>query len=225
MLRKPNPASWRSPVSEAGASTLYRRFELTMPISITVKKGPDVSAAFNDLLTRDVVVGIPSGSARTPVQGSKTPVDNATLGYIHEFGSPEANIPERPFLIPGIEAVKDQIAAKLKDAIPKAIAGDRRAVQQALDSVGLIAQTAVRKRILSGPFQPLSEATLRARARRLTSAGKLSKSATAVQAREELASRAAGADPSSVNARPLYDTHSLFNSVTYIVRGKGPHHD
>ena len=167
-----------------------------MRTRVTIKKGPDLSAAFNDLLTREAIVGIPGGSARQTVAGSKTTLDNSEIGYIQEFGAPEANIPARPFLLPGIESVRDAIAAQLKKAVPLAIAGDRGAVQRALDTVGLIASSAVQRKITDGPFAPLSARTLRRRKAR-----------------------------NFKGEKPLIESGQLRRSVTYIVREKGPHYE
>lgn len=167
-----------------------------MRTKVTIKKGPVVSAAFNDLLTRDVVVGIPGGEARQPLPGEKAAPPNYVLGYLMETGVPERNIPARPFLVPGIEAVRDTIAATLKKAVPLAMAGDRGAVQRALDKVGLIASSAVQEKITDGPFEPLSPKTLKRR-------------------------KARGFQ----GERPLIETGQLRRSVTYTIREKGPHND
>jgi hypothetical protein len=70
-------------------------------------------------------------------------------------------------------------------------------------------QNAVRTKITDGPFAPLADSTLRARARR----GR--KGAVA-----ELKSRAQGNAPNNANAKPLIDTGQLRKSITYVVRKK-----
>jgi hypothetical protein len=172
---------------------------------------------------RRVLVGVPADGAARPDGDA----NNAAIAYWNEFGVPEANIPARPFLMPGIEDTKETIAKELRRAAEKAItlaamdgdvAGGKAAFDAGMHNVGLKAVYNVRRRILSGPFEPLSERTLQARARRLTGSGKRSKSATSKEARAELASRAAGNAASAANAKPLYDTHSLFQSVNYIIK-------
>jgi hypothetical protein len=62
-----------------------------------------------------VMVGIPSKTAeRQPDPEEPGPMNNATIGYIMENGSPAANIPERPHLKPGIRDVKDEIVERYK---------------------------------------------------------------------------------------------------------------
>jgi hypothetical protein len=192
-----------------------------MPVTKTVDNTGAFERAIKALLKGQVLVGVPEGSDRAPEKGEKSPPNNATIAYIQEYGAPEANIPARPFLLPGVESVTEAAAATYKRAATAVFSGDLSAADAAHTKVGLIAQTAIKKKILSGSFAPLSERTLQARARRTNPSGKLSKAATSVQAREELASRASGGDASAGNAKPLYDTHSLFNSINYVIRGKG----
>lgn len=69
-----------------------------------------------------VLVGIPDSNA-TRTGG---PISNATLGYIHEFGAPEASGPPRPFLIPGVEASLGDVEPYLGDAAEAALEGRSR---------------------------------------------------------------------------------------------------
>ncbi|MCJ2126794.1 hypothetical protein MKL11_30530 [Methylobacterium sp. J-077] len=139
------------------------------------------------------MVGIPGGSQRSAEPGQPNPPDNATLGYLNEFGVPEKNIPARPFLLPGVESVKEAVAARLKKAIPLAMAGDRGAVDATLNAVGLIAVDAVQQKLLDGPFPPLSPRTLKARKAR-----------------------------GRTGEKPLIDKGLLRRSITYSIREKGP---
>lgn len=190
-------------------------------MTVTVK-GPGLAsleANVRKLLKREVLIGIPADKAARS-DGDGSPVNNAAIGYAMEFGDPERNIPERSFLRPGVEAVRDKAVENLKIAAQAALIGNEATIDARLHAVGLIGQTSVRQKILSGPFAPLSNRTLEARASRRNGKGKLSQAATSKQARKELAGRAKGAAPST-DAKPLYDTHSLFNSINYIVRPKG----
>ncbi len=162
---------------------------------------------------RDVLVGIPEQKAE---RDADDPVNNAMLGYIHENGAPEANIPARPFLVPGIRDVKDRITSCIKQAGKAALAGDDEKVTKAFHAAGLVAAASVKKRIVSGDFQPLAEATLRARARRK---GKGKGVSIAKGAQAELDSRAAGNAASTEFAKPLNDTGQMRKSVTYVLRG------
>ncbi len=193
-----------------------------MPVTVVKDGMAAFERAVRDLVKNQVLVGIPAEDAsRTPAPGEKATLNNAEIGYIQEFGSPEKNIPARPFLMPAVEKMAATITAVYGKAAEKALTDGPAAVEAAHTKIGLAAQVAIRQEILSGSFAPLSERTLQARARRMTSSGKLSKSAVSKQAREELASRAAGNAPSAANAKPLYDTQSLFKSINYVIRRKG----
>lgn len=177
-----------------------------------VKKTDRLSAvikSLNALTSREVLVGVPGTTAerREDADEPQGPMNNATLAYIHEHGSPAANIPARPFVHPGIEDARDRIAANLGKAAGAALDGQQGKVTTFLDRAGLAAQNSIRAKINSGEFAPLAEATLRARAAR----GR--KGAAA-----ELASRAAGNAPSNETARPLIDSGQLRNSITYVLR-------
>lgn len=159
-----------------------------------------------DLTAKTVLVGIPESEAP---RDDTEPVNNAALGYIHEHGSPANNIPARPFLIPGVTSAQERVTGKLKGAAKAALEGKADGVGKGLHAAGLVAQAAVRDKLNSGDFEPLSDATLRARARR----GRQG-------AIDELASRAAGNAPSTETAKPLVDTGQLRNSINYVIRNK-----
>lgn len=59
-----------------------------MPIEIKKNDLPKLAKAIEALIDLEVLVGIPAENAgRTPEAGEeKTPLNNAALGYIHEFG-------------------------------------------------------------------------------------------------------------------------------------------
>ena len=162
------------------------------------------------LAEKEVLVGFPEDtSARTDAE-TKSPVDitNAALGYIHDNGAPEQNIPARPFMVPGIlearETLTRQLTSIARDVLLRRGVG---AVDEGFERVGLRAQFALRKKINEGIPPPLSEWTLRDRARR----GR-------VGAMWELAWREAGAPATTELAKPLIDTGQLRNAINYVVR-------
>lgn len=166
----------------------------------------EVLKGIDALVGKRVLVGVP-GKTADRNQDEYGPMNNATLGYINEFGSPASNIPARPFLVPGVEEGMDAIAARLEKAAVAATNNDPGAVDKQLHAAGLEAQTAVREKITTGPFEPLKLSTLRARARKGRKGAK-----------EEIASRLAGNEPNPENARPLIDTGQLRNSISYVIR-------
>jgi hypothetical protein len=171
------------------------------------------------LTSSKVLVGIPQSSPpRPPEPGVKNPPTNALIGYVMETGDPHKNIPARPFLVPGVSAVTDKISARMSSALKAALKGDFSSVNVTFERVGADCVSSVKATILAGDFIPLADVTVQARAdRRNKQTGKLLQNATAKGARKELKRRGYGLAPSTEFAKPLYDTHSLFNSIQYVV--------
>ena len=161
---------------------------------VTISKDETASLlkAIKALTSKQVLVGVPDSTAeREPVEGESPGLSNAAIGYIQEKGAPEANIPARPFLEPGVAGAKDQIAARFKSGAKSALTGDLEAVDATLNAVGLMGQNAARAKITDGPFAPLKPSTLANRKRRGRS-----------------------------GERPLIDTSQLRRALTYVIRGK-----
>jgi phage gpG-like protein len=161
-----------------------------MKIGVSVTK--DVSKqVLKELLAlplTQVYVGIPEVRARRKGEAA----NNAFLGYIHEFGAPEANIPARPFLIPGVHAAREQIANKMKAAAIAAVDVKPEGVNRALHGAGLVARNSAVRMITGGTFLPLKPGTLAARRRR-----------------------------GRTGDKPLLDTGQLRASITYVVGTRG----
>lgn len=165
-------------------------------------------AALKNLEAQTVYAGFPEGEdPREDAEGNPEAITSAAIAYIQNTGDPELNIPARPFMVEGIETVGDKIADGMEAAGIAALDGDSQGVDKALHSVGMTAQLGIQAKINDGPFEPLADSTLKARARR----GR-------VGAQDELDSRAAGNDPGTESARPLVDTGGMRNAVTYVVR-------
>lgn len=140
-------------------------------------------------LSSDVLVGVPSTGTQRREKGAA--MNNATLAYIHDNGSPAANIPARPFMRPGIKTVQSRIVETLKAGASGVLRADPGQVDKALNRAGLIAQSSIRAEINSGIAPPLAASTLAAR-------------------------RARG----RTGTKPLVDTAQLRNSINYVVRTK-----
>ena len=160
-----------------------------MTVKVTKDNLPALLKAVKQLTSKETLIGIPAENAG---RNDGSPVNNAEIGYIQEFGSPEQNIPARPFLVPGVQGALPQITARMKVGGTKALSGDMDAADKTLNAVGLIGQNAVRAKINEGIPPALSPRTLADR-------------------------RARG----RTGEKPLVDTGALRNSVTYVVRGPG----
>lgn len=164
---------------------------------MSVKVTKDNTKAFfkslKALTDKQVLVGIPSNTAgRQPEPGEPADINNATIGYLMENGSPAANIPERPHLKEGVASVTDQIVARYKAGAKAVLDGRSGSLDPTHVAVGLIAQNAVRAKITTGPFAPLAQSTLAKRRSR-----------------------------GRTGTKPLIDTGQYRAATTFVVRPKG----
>jgi phage gpG-like protein len=159
-----------------------------MSAKVTKDKVAATIKAILDLANKDVLIGIPESGG----EHEDSEISNAALGYIHNYGSPAANIPARPFLEPGVEHAQEKIAEQMKKAGQAATDLNREGVDKAMHACGLVAQNSVRAAITDGDFTPLKPATVKAREREGHSGDK-----------------------------PLIVTGQLRDSVTYVVQDKG----
>lgn len=159
-------------------------------VTVTKDITKKVLGAVLALPSRNVYVGVPAAKGyRRPEPGEVgEPANNAQIGYWMEFGAPEANIPARPHLLPGIRMARDKIIAYFKVAGNAAMDFDAARMDRALNAAGLVSVSAVRKMIRDGNFIPLAPATLAARRRR-----------------------------GRTGTKPLLDTGNYWQSLTYVV--------
>ena len=186
--------------------------EVNLGFSVTVDEMDAFMAALKEMQAQSVFAGFPQEEApREDAAGNRGPITNAALGYIHNTGMPEQNIPARPFMVEGIENKREPISDGMQAVGMAALDGSSEEVEAALNAVGAIARDAIKMKIVEGPFQPLADSTLKARAR---SAG----SSVAKAAQGELDRRDAGEDPGVDLARPLNQTGQMRSAVNYILR-------
>lgn len=179
-------------------------------MTVTVKdRTASIMRSLGELFTRDVLVGVPSSKTEREEPGA--PINNATIGYIMENGAPEANIPARPHLVPGIERAEEKFVPHLEKAAVAALNGDVQEMDRRLGMAGQVAVNSVKEIIREGVAPALADSTVAARARR----GRKG-------AQQELANRAAGMEPALDLAKPLIDTAQYLNSQTYVVRKGRP---
>ena len=120
-----------------------------------------ILAAYRQLARTDVLVGFPAGGP----QAEGSAITLAALAYIQNNGAPEANIPARPFMEPGIQAAQDRIVAQLRKAGQAVARGDAEGVRAGQEAAGMVAVAAIKTLITDGIAPPLAPATLAARKR------------------------------------------------------------
>lgn len=166
---------------------------------------PAVAAAAKALAKASVYIGIPKGadgdSRRDDKRTTGGPA-NCVLGWIHEKGSPAANIPARPFLIPGVKSAEGTIRSGFNAAGKAALAGDIPAMDALLERTGIQTVSAVKNYLQTADLQPLKLSTIENRFR---------SRATKTMRPEEMP----GADHSGI--RPLVNTGSLRDALQHMV--------
>lgn len=162
-----------------------------MSVRITLDAVAGMLKAIEDLTRQRVLIGIP-GDAKARTR-TGVGISNATLGYLHEYGSPASNIPARPFLRPGIAVALPAIEARLRAGALRALraAPEADVAGRTLHGVGLLAQNRVRAYINAGVNPPLSPVTIHRRRTR------------------KVAPR--------TGTVPLIDTGQLRSSITYVI--------
>ena len=116
-----------------------------------------------------IFVGIAAGSKG---DSRKDGPANHLLGFVHEHGSPAANIPPRPFLVPGVKAAKEKVMGKMEAAMRAALNNDDKAVKALLEQAGSDAVLAVQLYMRNGTFEPLKPSTIKNRNRSRLTEGK-----------------------------------------------------
>lgn len=187
-----------------------------MAKAVTVVKD-NVAKVFKDiqnLVGKQVLVGIPDGGKNIRKEG---PVNNATIGYIMETGSPMHNVPARPFLVPGVKKAQAQALRQLRQAADAALKGDTKGMLAGLDRAGIAATNEVKLMIQSNIPPPLKPNTIRNRHR---DRGPNAKMRQSEQVYLGLVAKGAapGAAQEDVNITALINTAQMTNSITYVVR-------
>lgn len=128
---------------------------------VKVKILKDINAkAFDELRARikadhsKINVGVPVGKS----EADGTPV--ALIAAVHEFGSPQKGIPERPFLRTTIQENRAKYVQLNRRNLVEVLNGKMN-VEQALGQLGEVAKGDVQAKIASGGFAPLKEATIK----------------------------------------------------------------
>lgn len=129
----------------------------------------ELARAVQVLTRRRVLVGIPAENAQRDAADGQE-INNAQIGYIHEYGAPAANIPARPHMVPGIKAAKAELATVMKrigqdaaDLREIPLQQRKDAIDRGLNQMGLIAVSSIRKMMTAGLTPPLKPATIAAR--------------------------------------------------------------
>lgn len=117
-------------------------------------------AARLEMENRAVNIGFPANIEHKNEDGSPSPFTVAQIAAVHEFGSPEAGIPERSFLRSAIQENRQKYFALNKKILLGILAG-KGTVLQGLGMLGNVAVGDVKKKIAAGPFEALNKTTIK----------------------------------------------------------------
>src|ERR1700749_1538368 len=187
-------------------------------VIITNDKVDSVIESITQLTKKQVLVGIPEANSTRQNTENSGPVTNALLGYIHEFGSPRANIPPRPFLIPGVRKSIPQVMPRLLAACMAALDGKPDKSDKELVAAGLIAEASAKREISTGNFIPLSPLTVANRYRQRGTQTRRANEEQYLRLIDQGVSPSAA--QSAAGIRPLINTGQLRNAITSVVRKK-----
>ncbi|MCL1939540.1 MAG: hypothetical protein FWG04_02630 [Desulfovibrionaceae bacterium] len=184
-------------------------------ISITEVRNnlSQLGKAMRALTEQDVFIGIPEDKTAREAAGD-TGISNAYLGYIHEHGVPEKNIPPRPHLMPGIEDIQDEAADLLEYAAKHALEGKPEAVERTLNKIGILGQNAVRARFVNNDWDPLADSTLDYQPLRKNDQG-------AVLTDKKGNPKRKKSRRERERTNPLIDTSQLRKAYTHVIRKRG----
>lgn len=185
-------------------------------VTVTVDKVPELLAALDALTKQQVLIGIPGEGGR------EDGVTNAMLGYVHEYGSPEQNIPARPFLRPAADQIRDKVIAMFRDAAKAVMDGKADAAHKALTAAGQMGASKAKEIMTSGEgFSPLTPGALRSRvARAMKGKGLMRRTDNEKKWDKARAALLKKGRFTLEGASPLIDTGQLRNSITFVIREK-----
>ena len=175
-------------------------------------------ASVRSLVTKAVYVGVPAKNAqRSNVSGSS--INNAALAYIHNTGSERAGIPARPFMLPGVERVKDRIVQRLKVAASAAVQGQSDRLDSYFQALGQEVADSIKHVISEGIPPPIKPATVLARHRERGAKH-------IAEAEKAYIKMIQGGGPPSPAALmelvvPLINSAQLLNSISFVIKDKG----
>ncbi|MBM4311674.1 MAG: hypothetical protein FJ119_12115 [Deltaproteobacteria bacterium] len=151
---------------------------------VTTDKVARVMQDIKAMTADDLFIGIPASNTNRK-DGAMT---NAAIGYQNEYGSAVNNIPPRPFLVPGVDAVRDTVTAEIAKGLGRSF-NNPSAMATALERSGIKAVNSVKAHIRKLGKYPADSPTVRAR-------------------------KAKGFKGTAI----LRVTGSLINSITYVVK-------
>lgn len=162
---------------------------MSKPILKVTDYTTDILKSIDSLKKKQTLVGIPAEDAE---RKGDTPINNAALLYINEFGSPVQNIPARQPMRTGIMKASDAIVAEFAKCAEVGIWADPVDTNSYFERVGIIASNSV-KLVINNQENMAPPA------------------ASTIKAREARGFR---------GTKALIVTGQMRNAITYVVKGE-----
>ncbi len=130
-------------------------------------KTSDFTQAFMNgvkaLKTATVMVGIPASNPERSDE-EEGEINNATLLFINNFGSPGQNIPARPVMEIGLRSCQAELTAEMKKAAIEALSKGGATILRYYERAGIIGSNSVKRAINDQiGIEAPAEATLKSR--------------------------------------------------------------
>ena len=122
----------------------------------------ELNKILQEIGKKQCLIGIPEGKAS---RDTGVKINNATIGYINEFGSDRMHIPARPHLIPGVKKSHSKIASIMEAFLKKKLSFKGGDIRKALEACGLVASSSVKTLMQEGLHPALAQSTIKARQR------------------------------------------------------------
>lgn len=112
-------------------------------LTVTVDRVDEINNIIKSFKRDAVLIGIPSTDSPREDEG----INNASLLFINNFGSPANNIPPRPVMQIGLFNAQDAIAEEFKGAAKKALAKGLSVLPMFYERIGMIGSNSVKRAI------------------------------------------------------------------------------
>lgn len=138
-------------------------------MKVTSDRTDEFNAIVKKFKNDAVLVGIPADDSERSADkdGESSPITNAALLAINQFGSPINNIPARPVMTIGLRKAAAAISEEFKKAAQQAFTKGFAAVTTYYERAGMIGANSIKKAINDQDgIDPPAESTLKNRASR-----------------------------------------------------------
>lgn len=178
-----------------------------------VDKGyDDLQEVIDAMNGASITIGVHDADSKPYVRGQNDPPTTAQIAGVHEFGSPAAGIPPRPFMRPTMDANEDRYADILERRMGFVV-DDRMSLRRALGLLGQQISDDIQQKIIDKVRPKLADETIE---RKRKGYGRVQ---DADVDPDEPIRFVETSDGGFDSGNPLVDTGQLHRSIDYQVHG------